>query len=62
MRPTPIFTLSFRTDGAVFDEYMSDEIVRILKATADRIAYTGIIEGSIADVHGHTIGLYKWEG
>lgn len=56
-------------DGAAFtadpDSYQEEtvvaEIVRILRATADKMEDDGDVEGPLRDVNGNTVGRYQWK-
>lgn len=53
-----MFTLTFNTDNAAFDEIAATETARILRDVAKHIE-RGDLERSIMDSNGNRIGAYR---
>lgn len=53
-----MFTLSFKTDNAAFDDDPTPEIARILREIAQKVD-AGIDEGAVYDINGNRIGDFK---
>ena len=55
-----MFKLEFETDNAAFEGRPSVEVARILRDIANRLyQHPQDTDGSISDVNGNTIGIYK---
>jgi hypothetical protein len=56
-----VFKLSFRTTNAAFDNHVSHESARILRAIAYKLDEQGAHDGQINDADGNTIGSYTFD-
>ena len=54
-----MFKLSFKTNNAAFDENGTEEMARILREVANRVADVPGYGGTIQDIKGNTIGSFK---
>ncbi len=54
-----MFTLSFETDNAAFDENPTDEVIRILQDVKEKIDI-GLKEGPVYDINGNNVGKFSF--
>jgi len=53
-----MFELKFKTNNATFEDYVEQEVSRILKEIANKIE-NGSTGGKVKDINGNTIG--EWD-
>lgn len=54
-----MFKLEFSTSNAVFEDYATSEITRILK-NAQKDISMGCVASNIIDINGNVIGAWRW--
>jgi hypothetical protein len=56
-----VFKLSIRLGNAAFDNHISSETARILRAIADKLDNQGVHDGQCNDINGNIVGSYTFD-